>query len=86
MGTDGEKSGSETPADASAPESARASATGQGDVEVQPQRIDIEALGRQRPPIFKTIWAELGFCVSLVGSMLMAVCYTSSRPPFQLVH
>lgn len=31
----------------------------------------IENLGRQRPPQFKTTVAELGFCFSLLASMLM---------------
>lgn len=33
----------------------------------------IERLGRQRPAQFKTIWAEIGFCFSLLASMVMAV-------------
>ncbi|ROT43773.1 MFS general substrate transporter [Sodiomyces alkalinus F11] len=39
--------------------------------------IDIEKLGRQRPAVFKTMWAELGFIVSLLGSMLMAEFFVS---------
>jgi hypothetical protein len=34
---------------------------------------DVEKLGRQRPAVFATIWAELGFIAALLGSMLMAV-------------
>ena len=34
---------------------------------------EIERLGRQRPEIFKTAWAEFGFCFSLLASMLVAV-------------
>ena len=52
-------------------------ALGQADEEAQTQEIDIEALGRQRPAVFGTIWSELGFCFSLVASMLMAVCRPS---------
>lgn len=33
----------------------------------------IERLGRQRPAKFKTIWTEIGFCFSLLASMVMAV-------------
>lgn len=42
--------------------------------------IDVEKLGRQRPAVFATRWAELGFIFSLLGSMAMAVC--SSFPWF----
>jgi hypothetical protein len=38
-----------------------------------PLELDIEALGRQRPDIFPSIGAELGFCFSLLTSMLMTV-------------
>lgn len=34
---------------------------------------DIEMLGRQRPAVFKTAWAEYGFCFSLLASAFMAV-------------
>lgn len=86
MGTEEEKSGCRTPAEPPEPSSPRASAQGPSDAEAQPQEIDVEALGRQRPPIFKTIWAELGFCFSLVASMLMAVCTPTFQPPFQSIH
>ena len=33
----------------------------------------IERLGRQRPAEFKSIWTEIGFCFSLLASMVMAV-------------
>ena len=76
-GTDEEKAGSVTPAGPSAPQSPLASTPEPSDAEAQHQnridQLDVEALGRQRPPIFKSLWAELGFCISLVGSMLMAV-------------
>lgn len=35
--------------------------------------IDVEILGRQRPPAFPSLWSELGFCFALLGSILMAV-------------
>lgn len=38
-----------------------------------PTQIEIERMGRQRPDIFKTWWAEVGFCVAILGSMLSAV-------------
>lgn len=41
--------------------------------------VDVEKLGRQRPAVFKTIWAELGFVTALLGSMLMAVGTPSAR-------
>lgn len=43
----------------------------------QPTEFDVEFLGRQRPAVFKSQWSELGFCFSLLGSMLMAVSLTS---------
>lgn len=33
----------------------------------------IERLGRQRPVKFRTVWTEIGFCFSLLASMVMAV-------------
>lgn len=33
----------------------------------------IERLGRERPAKFKTVWTEIGFCFSLLASMVMAV-------------
>jgi MFS family permease len=41
---------------------------------VEDLQSQVEKLGRQRPEVFKTIWHELGFCFSLLASMLMAVC------------
>ncbi|KAM0331280.1 hypothetical protein ACHAQA_002950 [Verticillium albo-atrum] len=42
-----------------------------------PDTIDVEKLGRQRPAAFHNVWSELGFCVSLLGSMLMAEFFIS---------
>ena len=42
-------------------------------VKAQPTATEIERLGRQRPDNFKTAWAEVGFCFSLLASMFMAV-------------
>ena len=36
-------------------------------------KADIERLGRQRPDAFRTAFAEIGFCFSLLASMFMAV-------------
>lgn len=49
--------------------------------------INVEALGRQRPPVFASLWSELGFCCALLGSMLMAVsCFhLRSRSDLTLV-
>lgn len=41
--------------------------------------VDIEKLGRQRPEVFKSTWAELGFGVSVFCSMLLAASPTSPR-------
>lgn len=38
-----------------------------------PTQSELERMGRQRPDIFKTWWAEIGFCFSILGSMLLAV-------------
>lgn len=38
---------------------------------------EIERLGRERPDAFKTIWVELGFCFSLLGSMFIAEYFAS---------
>ena len=37
------------------------------------ERAPIERLGRERPAKFKSIWAEVGFCYSIVASQFMAV-------------
>ncbi|KAK6954072.1 hypothetical protein Daesc_004034 [Daldinia eschscholtzii] len=34
--------------------------------------IDTEKLGRSRPDIFANGWVEIGFCISVLGSMMMA--------------
>jgi hypothetical protein len=47
-----------------------------------PTKIEIERMGRQRPDIFKTWWAEVGFCFAILGSMLSAV--TQSYPPTRM--
>lgn len=39
--------------------------------------VDVEKLGRQRPEVFKSIWAELGFGFSVFCSMLLAVSLPS---------
>lgn len=39
----------------------------------EPALTDVEKLGRQRPAIFTTKYAEVGFCFSLLASMFMAV-------------
>jgi MFS family permease len=38
---------------------------------------ELERLGRERPEAFKSIWVELGFCFSLLGSMFVAEYFTS---------
>ncbi|KAF2000975.1 MFS general substrate transporter [Amniculicola lignicola CBS 123094] len=38
---------------------------------------ELERLGRERPSIFKSIWHEIGFCFSLLGSMFIAEYFTS---------
>ncbi|KAK1471078.1 major facilitator superfamily transporter [Colletotrichum cuscutae] len=43
----------------------------------QPTEFDVEFLGRQRPAVFKSQRSELGFCFSLLGSMLMAEYFVS---------
>ena len=45
---------------------------------VEDLSAQVEKLGRQRPDVFRSIWHELGFCFSLLASMLMAVCLPSS--------
>jgi hypothetical protein len=39
---------------------------------------DIERLGRHRPDAFRTSFAEIGFCFSLLTSMFMAVSALSN--------
>jgi hypothetical protein len=43
-------------------------------------KTDIERLGRQRPEAFRTAFAEIGFCFSLLSSMFMAVSTPHSIP------
>lgn len=38
---------------------------------------EIERLGRERPDAFSTIWVEIGFCFSLLGSMFVAEYFVS---------
>lgn len=38
---------------------------------------EIERLGRERPAAFKSIWVELGFCFSLLGSLFVAEFFIS---------
>ncbi|KAF9739115.1 hypothetical protein PMIN02_001273 [Paraphaeosphaeria minitans] len=38
---------------------------------------ELERLGRERPQAFKTIWVELGFCFSLLGSMFVVEYFVS---------
>ena len=38
---------------------------------------EIEALGRERPEVFTSIWMELGFCFALLGSMFCAEYFIS---------
>ncbi|KAI8288115.1 Efflux pump terJ [Colletotrichum sp. SAR11_240] len=51
-------------------------ATGPGDRR-SATSFDVELLGRQRPAVFKSQWSEIGFCFSLLGSMLMAEYFVS---------
>ena len=39
----------------------------------------LERLGRQRPAKFKSVWAEIAFCYSILASQIMAVSPTPSR-------
>ncbi|KAF2470034.1 MFS general substrate transporter [Lindgomyces ingoldianus] len=38
---------------------------------------EFERLGRERPEAFSSIWTELGFCFSLIGSIFAAEYFTS---------
>jgi len=38
---------------------------------------EIERLGRERPKVFTSLWMELGFCFSLLGSMFVAEYFIS---------
>ena len=37
------------------------------------EKARIDRLGRERPAKFKSIWAEVAFCYSIIASMIMAV-------------
>ncbi|KAH6897376.1 major facilitator superfamily-domain-containing protein [Thelonectria olida] len=39
--------------------------------------VDVEKLGRQRPDIFPSLWAEFGFGIALLGSMLLSEFFIS---------
>lgn len=53
-----------------------------GDEEApESEEVRLERLGRARPSKFKTVWAEVAFCYSIVASVFMAVsppCRASS--------
>jgi MFS family permease len=38
---------------------------------------EIERLGRERPDVFRSLWHELGFCFSLLGSMFVSEYFIS---------
>ena len=40
-------------------------------------QTELERLGRQRPDTLKSNWVEIGFCVSLIGSVFVAEYMTS---------
>ncbi|GMF79121.1 unnamed protein product [Aspergillus oryzae] len=42
-------------------------------LEQQSDLIDLERLGRERPPCFSNIWSELTFGFSIVMSQILAV-------------
>ena len=44
-----------------------------GGAEREGMQARIERLGRERPAKFRTVWTEIGFCFSLLASMVMAV-------------
>ena len=64
----------------SAKESSGPSATGQYDdtntlpplLSDDSSAVDIEELGRRRPDTFSNGWVEIGFCISVLGSMMLA--------------
>lgn len=37
------------------------------------EKARLDQLGRERPAKFKSIWAEVAFCYSIIASMIMAV-------------
>ena len=42
------------------------------------ERIRIERLGRERPPDFKSFFAEVCFCYSILASVIMGVRHIDS--------
>ena len=36
-------------------------------------RARVERMGREKPEMFKSLWAEVGFCYSILASQFMAV-------------
>ncbi|KAB8078303.1 major facilitator superfamily domain-containing protein [Aspergillus leporis] len=46
-------------------------------LELQSNLLDLERLGRERPPCFANIWAELAFGFSIVMSQILAEYYIS---------
>ena len=47
--------------------------------EEESEHARIERLGRERPEKFKTLWAEIGFCYSILASQFMAVSFSLAR-------
>jgi hypothetical protein len=47
---------------------------------------EIEALGRRRPESFASAWGEVGFCVAVLISVLMAVCFLDQQPATPRAH
>lgn len=45
--------------------------------EEEPLEVRIERLGRERPPAFKTIWAEMAFVFSIVMSQILTEYFVS---------
>jgi hypothetical protein len=43
-------------------------------------QADIEQLGRERPPVFKNAFVEIGFCMSVLASNLVSVCAPTDHP------
>ena len=60
-----------------------------GGPEGESMQARIERLGRERPAKFRTVWTEIGFCFSLLASMVMAVrnlfVLTSERQKLNLL-
>lgn len=45
--------------------------------ESETEEARVERLGRERPAIFKSLWAEIFFCYSILASQFMAVSLPS---------